>query len=222
MADHADLAALRASLRENGQQDPIDVAGDVILDGRTRWVLLRELGMMTVQVRDVGIPERDQTHYIVDRALARRHLTAEQKRVLNTLLRETVVEEVTHPGTGETLLIGRGQSERAATLGVTRETVRGWDKEDAPAKNLAGAPTHQRLSTGRIQPIHPAKPTSPIQSRQRLRPEPLRKDRPIPAWSRHFSLFCRRSRPEDREFLLRMAREIHAALRQNHITYEED
>lgn len=226
MAHAPDLAALRESLSENGQQDPIDATPEgLILDGRTRWKLLRELGARTVEVREVVIPEAAQTNYIVDRALARRHLTTEQKRALNALLRSVVVQVTKHPATGEEMRIGKGASQRAATLGIDRDTVTRWDREEAGAANTAAAPTHQIYEDGRVRPIHlPPRSTpdrAPSRQRAAKRPAPLRKDRPIPAWSRHFSLFCRRSRPEDREFLLRMAREIHAALRQNDIEYEE-
>lgn len=220
MADGTDLAALRQSLREHGQQDPIDVneKGE-ILDGRTRWTLLKELGVSTVEVRQVDIPDDEQTHYIVDRALARRHLTAEQKRALNALLRETVVEVTTHPISGEEVSIGYGQSKRAEILGVTRPTVQAWDREErTDDKNLPSVPTHQRVAD-RIEPIHKVRepiPEKPV-GRPRGRQVPLK--RPAPAWTRHFSLWCRRTaRPEDRKLLLRLDQELHEALRANDLT----
>lgn len=54
------------------------------------------------------------------------------------------------------------------------------------------------------------------------RPEPLRKARPIPGWSRQFSSWCRGARPEDRDFLRRIDREIHAALDRNSIACERE
>jgi len=69
-AGASDLHALRESLREVGQQDPIDVTTDgQILDGRTRWELLRELGATSIQVRVQEIPAEAQTNYIIERAL---------------------------------------------------------------------------------------------------------------------------------------------------------
>lgn len=42
--DSGDRKALRSSLAEDGQQDPVDVTPDgAILDGLTRWELLRRL-----------------------------------------------------------------------------------------------------------------------------------------------------------------------------------
>jgi len=224
MASPGDLAALRQSLAEYGQQDPIDVVGDVILDGRTRWTLLRELGATTVGVRDLDVPEGQQSGYIVDRALARRHLTAEQKRALNALIREMTVEVAAHPKTGEEVRIGKGPTQRAATLGVGRMTVNTWDRDDrAGVPNgtpALPAPTHLRRADGQIEPLHPnRKPAEPSAERP-PRPEPLRKSRPIPAWSRHATSWLRLARPEDRDFLRRIDREVHAALDRNDIECE--
>jgi hypothetical protein len=222
--DHGDLRALRESLRENGQQDPIDVTPDgVILDGRTRWTLLRELGAETIRVREVDMPEGHQAAYMVGRAVARRHLTTHQKQALNGFLSVQVFAVDTHPKTGEERRIGMGQSERAETLGVDRESVRRWDKE-VPAANVArtAEPTHYRQSSGKVQPIHPdRKPRAP-QRAPAPRPEPLRKARAIPSWSRHFSSWCRGARPEDRDFLRRIDREVHAALGRNGIACERE
>jgi hypothetical protein len=228
MASDSDLAVLRASLRENGQQDPLDVTPDgLILDGRTRWTLLTELGAQTVQVREVVVPDGEQTHYIVDRALARRHLTNDQKRALNELLRSTVIAVVEDPKTREEMRIGMSSTQRAAKLGVTPVTVKVWDDKDRQSvrnhTDPQTSPTHILRGGGNPTPypVAPAKRNAP-KVRGTPKPKPLRTDRPVPAWSRHFSMFCRRSRPEDHEFLLRMAREIHAALRQNGIEYQED
>ena len=63
MADASDLRALRASLSENGQQDPLDVTEDgVILDGRTRWTLLRELGAIGKASADRAAAFFDELH----------------------------------------------------------------------------------------------------------------------------------------------------------------
>lgn len=220
MADNTDLAALRESLRKHGQQDPIDVneAGQ-ILDGRTRWTLLKEIGSTTVEVRPIELAPEQQTHYIVDRALARRHLTAEQKRALNALLREVVVEEVKHPITGEEVKIGHGQSQRAKALGVDRTTVRRWDEEEADA-NATADPTHQRTHRGRIEPIrkpHDA-PVARTNGRAHRGQKPIERKRHAPRWTADFSKWCRYSaRPEDKALLLRLDEQIHAALAANEI-----
>ena len=223
-----DLANLKGSLAENGQQDPIDITTDgVILDGRTRWTLLRDLGAQTVMARVVAVPEDQQTHYIVDRALARRHLTLAQKRALNDLLRVQVVE-VRQPATTsratEPMRIGHSQTDRAAKLGVDLGTVKRWDDgglvgASAPSRLL---PTHAIDRRGRPQPLHKTQPEDRKPRAQTARPAPLRKSRPIPGWSRHFSMWCRSARPEDREFFHRIDRELHAALDRNGIRCERE
>lgn len=221
MASPDDLVSLRHSLKENGQQDPIDVTVDgEILDGRTRWILLRELGVREVEVRTVELLPEEQTHYIVDRALARRHLTLEQKRALNGLLREAVVEVIPHPVTKEEVSIGYGQSKRAEMLGVDRQTVKNWDNDSDGETYTSERPTHQRVGP-RIEPIEKPRPEprdrpAPA-GRQRGRQIPRK--RPIPGWTRHFTSWCRTTaRPEDRKLLLRLDQELHEALRANDLT----
>lgn len=224
LPDGADLAALRVSLQENGQEDPIDITDDgTILDGRTRWTLLRQLGARSIRVREVDCPKDKQTAYIVDRALARRHLTMAQKQALNFLLRQTVVETVEHPTTGSVVRIGLSRPERAAKLGVSTETIRNWEEGDV-GKNtdIPNGPTHIRRGGGNPTPypIHPSTPAVPRVSARRPksdRPAPLRKSRPIPGWSRYASTWLRAARPEDRDYLRRLDRELHAALDRNGI-----
>ena len=223
MATADDLATLRASLAENGQQDPIDVTPDgLILDGRTRWTLLQALGAKSIKVRVVDVPERDQTHYIVDRALARRHLTADQKRALNGLLRTAVVEVAQDPKTGEEMRIGQTVAQRAETLGVKPVTVRRWDEDEAPvSKDRGAAPTHVRHSDGKVQPIRYPVRRAPgtgsvrdvragrVQASPRIAPSTKRTG---PPWRRHFTLWCRSVLPEDRKHLMQMSDELHKAL----------
>jgi len=218
MATADDLATLRASLAEFGQQDPIDITPDgLILDGRTRWTLLRELDAQSIQARVVDVPAAQQTHYIVDRALSRRHLTADQKRALNVLIREMTVEVTTNAKTGEEVRIGKGPTQRAATLGVGRMTVNKWDRDDragVPNGTPASAPTHYRDTVQRVLPLHPnRKPAAetPVGDKPtRLAiPRPKRNG---PPWLRHFTPWCRAVLPEDRKYLLAMSEEIHKAL----------
>jgi len=156
--DHGDLHALRESLRENGQEDPIDITPDgVILDGRTRWALLRELGAETIHVRVKDMPEGQQVAWMVRRAVARRHLTTHQKRDLNEWLRAQVVEERPNRR-GKPMRIGHSQTQRAAALGVDRDTVLEWDRNPLVAGNAATSPlpTHAIDGRGRPQPLHKA------------------------------------------------------------------
>ena len=221
--DSADRRTLRDSLRDDGQQDPIDItADDLILDGRTRWDLLRELGAQTIQVRVVDMPEAQQPHYIIERALTRRNLTSAQKRVLNDLLRTQVVEVAVQPSTGEEVRIGLGQSQRAEALGVGRMTVRDWDEAGDGARNRtpSNPPTHFRRSDGKVQPLHPNRtprdPAVPRPAKASDKPPALKvaskNQRTSPPWLWHYTKWCRAVLPEDRPHLLRMSAELHKAL----------
>jgi DNA-binding transcriptional regulator YiaG len=221
MASGEDLAALDESLRENGQQDPIDVTPDgTILDGRTRWTLLQKQGATTIQVRVVDYPEAQQTAYIIDRALSRRHLTMEQKQALNALMATHIIEEVENPRTGEVMRIGLGQTQRAEKLGVTRETVRQWD-EDQSARNLADqpAPTHFVRGGGNPTPypMHPkaSGPSSDKPSRRdekRSRVAKANATHRAPRWMAQFRMWVRRTRREDRKYLESMQALVTEAL----------
>ena len=222
MASGEDLAALDASLRENGQQDPIDVTPDgVILDGRTRWMLLTKQGATSILARVVDYPEDQQTGYIIDRALSRRHLSMAQKQALNSLMAGHVIEEVEHPKTGEVMRIGLGQTQRAEKLGVTRETVRGWDKAQ-PAKNLADSPspTHTIRGDGKPQPVHlpeRSEPKARASGGGNRGQKPATHGRKKPAWLRDFNRWCKWARPEDKAVLLDMDDRLHGAMASNEI-----
>lgn len=219
--DSGDLATLRESLEEHGQQDPIDVTADgTILDGRTRWTLLGRMGHLTVKARVVDVPEGQQTHYIVDRALSRRHLTADQKRALNGLLRTVVVETVDHPATGEEVRVGLSQTQRAQKLGVTKETVNEWDRAERSIGipiDQPDAPTHIRREPNVQKPegdLYPIQRATPETGRKppTSRPPAAQPRHPKPLWWRQFSLWVHRPLPEHRRHLLEMDREVHKAL----------
>jgi hypothetical protein len=223
----AEMVDLTADIKERGVMVPVEIdEHGAILDGHHRVMIADSLGIDYPTVVRSGWTEAQKVIHVVALNAHRRHLTSAQKHDLNALIRTMVVEVVEDPKTGEEMRIGLSRPERASKLGVTVPTIVRWDEEGGLISNDIDpdGPTHIRRSGGNTSPypMKPAKPGPKPRSRDRDRPVPLRKDRPVPAWSRHFSLFCRRSRPEDREFLLRMAREIHAALRQNDIEYEED
>lgn len=219
LPNQEDMKALRSSLEKDGQQDPVHATDQgVILDGRTRWLLLKELGALEIDVQWVAPP--DELEYIVGRAVNRRHLTPEQKRELNALLREQVIDVVPHPVTGEDVRLGRGRPERAELLGVNKDTVERWDEDAKGANAPFEGPTHTRNAAGAIKPLH-YRPRKPDSRGKRIAP-PIQRGRPAPAWHRHFTLWCRKVLPEDKQRLLAMSSEIHKALRHLNLTCEED
>src|SRR5260221_3374840 len=84
----ADYAALKESIRRNGQFEPIalDASGQ-ILDGRHRWQICQELGITprTIQFSELSAKSPDtlsEERFILDNNLQRRHLTATQRATL--------------------------------------------------------------------------------------------------------------------------------------------
>lgn len=142
--DAGDMAALSDSLAEHGQQDPIDVTPDlVILDGRTRWRLLRRQGHLTILARVVDVPESQRRAYIVERALSRRHLSVEQRKALAAV-------------------VLRDQPERS-DRSVARETGVSHPTVAAIREGLEESGDVEELSTradaaGRWQPAHKPRP----------------------------------------------------------------
>lgn len=138
-----DRENLRRDLDEWGQQDPIDITTTgLILDGRTRWQLLREAGAKTVMSRVVTLRDADQTAYVVRRAMNRRHLSPEQKSDMARRLAAVVVD--TGPQ-GER--IGYSDKEIAETVGLTRQGV-AKAREAVKSNPVAlDPPTHVRTET---------------------------------------------------------------------------
>jgi hypothetical protein len=222
-ATEPDLGTLRRSLQEHGQQDPLDITPDgVILDGRTRWTLLKEQGAQTILVRVQDIPEGQQVAWIVDRALARRHLTLAQKQDLNTLLKEQVLEVK-----GDKR-IGLGQSQRAEMLGVTRETVKQWDKEqEAKVEEIfhdeqggvftppSEAPTHfstTRKGAELDLPIHIKRERKTKQNTTLTKGKTPPRLTARPKWLTMFFSWTNRPLPEYKPTLLEMRERIDKAL----------
>ncbi len=169
-------------------------------------MLLKDLGAREVEVRVQDIPDGQRLGFIVERAVARRQLTPAQKRSLNDLLREQVIE-VREPSSSAAqrgtppMRIGYSQTERAEKLGVDRTTVAEWDAEPLVVGNptTRGLPTHAIDKRGRPQPLHKARESAPERPHAAPRPAPKVK-REAPRWRRHFTTWCRHVLPEDAHY----------------------
>jgi len=208
-ADVGDRARLKADIEEHGQLDPIDITPEhLILDGRTRWQLLQEIGSRTVLARVVEIPEADQPGYIVRRAVNRRHLTREQRHDLIAYLASLVIEVGPE---GE--LVGLTDAEIASATGTSRNTVVRARKTVVPNATTVSdepMPTHVRSpnpksgSETKLQPK--AKPERP-------KPPPLPPRRKYPDWWRSAGLWLSHARKEDATALRELDDRVHAAMR---------
>lgn len=80
-----ELVSLREDITQRGIQEPLAItSADLVLDGRARLTVARELGLSTVPVRVVDPP--DVGEYIILAALSRRQLDAIQRAALGLKL----------------------------------------------------------------------------------------------------------------------------------------
>jgi hypothetical protein len=214
-----EMEALTADIRERGVMIPVELDDQgEILDGHHRVMIADSLGISYPTIVRDGWTEAQKFIHVVALNAHRRHLTSAQKRKLNDVLSSLVVEVVEHPKTGAEMRVGLSRKQRATDLGVGVRTIEAWDSDTHDG--VSDPPTHIRLSTGRVQPAHTPRRTD--RNGKAPRPAPLRKTRPIPGWSRHATSWLRSARPEDRDYLRRLDREIHAALERNGIPCEKE
>jgi ParB-like chromosome segregation protein Spo0J len=84
----AELAELRADIELHGQREPIVLYDAHILDGRSRYVALRDLGLTISYVTFEG-NEEAATAFVKSLNIHRRHLTQDQKRIaISRLLKQ--------------------------------------------------------------------------------------------------------------------------------------
>ena len=139
----------------------------------------------------------------IDRTITRRHLTRRQRKDLNALLSEQVVEVK-----GDKR-IGYGQTQRAKMLGVGRTTIQEWDR----ARTMPighGAPTHfttTRKGKDYILPMRVAKE----KENNRSAPRPARL-LARPKWVTLFVNWSNRPLEEYRPTLIEMQKRIDKAL----------
>lgn len=80
-----EYANLLTDIREHGIQQPLDIDGSTILDGRHRFTIAQELTFPTVPVRSVSLNGDGAITYMMRMAILRRHLTDDQRAVMLAL-----------------------------------------------------------------------------------------------------------------------------------------
>jgi ParB-like chromosome segregation protein Spo0J len=83
---------LKESIRKNGQQDPIVILGDKIIDGRHRFRACRELGKKPLRKTMCGLGITDPYEYVIATNLHRRHLDAGQRSAVGVKLKAHYAE----------------------------------------------------------------------------------------------------------------------------------
>src|SRR5690606_3775177 len=113
-----DFATLKADLRLRGQRDPILVDDQRnILDGHNRYAILGSA--VTMQVID-GWSEAEKKAFVVSRQLARRNITAEQRREIRESQKRIAFELRSENPRVNT------QERIASMLGVSQQVVSHW------------------------------------------------------------------------------------------------
>jgi ParB-like chromosome segregation protein Spo0J len=85
MMSKDDLDALAGDIREHGLQEPIELVGEKIIDGRNRY---RACLMAKVKPDFIGVPVKDPIAYVLSKNLHRRHLTTGQRAMVAAKARE--------------------------------------------------------------------------------------------------------------------------------------
>lgn len=77
-----EYAELLADIRQRGILTPLDVLGEVVLDGRHRLRAASELGIKRVPVLEALVSQGGDVEYLLKAALLRRHLTDDQRAMV--------------------------------------------------------------------------------------------------------------------------------------------
>jgi ParB-like chromosome segregation protein Spo0J len=147
-----DYEAIKESIIELGQLDPILMHGEVVLDGNTRLKICEELGLEPWKVQVVDVPDMRKAGLALN--CARRHLTSAQKRRL------AMAEVLYDPS--------RSDRSIAALLGVSHPLV-GDVRKELEATGVVESLTTRQDSQGREQPVGPDKVEYPIRIDQIVR-----------------------------------------------------
>jgi N6-adenosine-specific RNA methylase IME4 len=84
----SEYSEFRESIASSGIQVPLDVAGNVVLDGRHRLRAAKELKLSQVPCRLLTLTGESETEYLLKMALLRRHLSDDQRAAMAALWKE--------------------------------------------------------------------------------------------------------------------------------------
>src|SRR5713101_2022488 len=76
-----EFAALSADIRAHGITTPLEVLGDLVIDGRHRLRAARELGIAQIPVTDARLGGEGEVERMLKSALLRRQLTDDQRAI---------------------------------------------------------------------------------------------------------------------------------------------
>src|SRR5437762_877557 len=76
---------LTEDVKQHGIAVPLDVNGNLVLDGRHRLQIAKSIGLAEVPVREVALGAENPISYILKMAVLRRHLNDDQRAALAAL-----------------------------------------------------------------------------------------------------------------------------------------
>jgi ParB-like nuclease domain len=135
LMENAELDALIADIKKNGQREPIVLYQGKILDGRNRYraCLAAGVGLKLCKHEDNSPYIGDPVAYVISKNIHRRHLTGEQKRDLIAKLLKATPEksdrQIAETVKASPTFVGKVRAEKEATGDVstvdTRTDTRG-------------------------------------------------------------------------------------------------
>ncbi|MBI5757305.1 MAG: DNA modification methylase [Planctomycetales bacterium] len=128
-------AEFQADIAERGIRVPIEIVGTQIVDGRSRFLAAKKLGIEQVPVIDAPLHGDDPVLYMLRAATRRRHLTDDQRACLAEEEREYLAE--------------RSRRERARAGGLAGGRGRTKASVDSSAVTLAGELSRDRSGDAR-------------------------------------------------------------------------
>lgn len=118
---------LKADLRANGQQFPIIIFEEKILDGRNRWLALKAIGASEMKIAQFEGDESDALAFTVSANLIRRQLTTGQKATLGVEIEKqfsAMAAKKKSSGKGPDGSGGRGKKSAKPESSGTRSSAR--------------------------------------------------------------------------------------------------
>ena len=170
----AELDALAADIKANGQQLPIVCQGDVLLDGRNRLAACRLAGVEPVIQSYTG---SDPVAYIIGANLHRRHLSESQRAGIAAKLANLADGQHKSPtpnGGGSTQV---SQSDAAKLLNVSPRSVQRAARVQREAPELAAKVQAGEITVGAAVAQIEAKKTTAAET---PKPPPAKEEPPPP------------------------------------------
>jgi len=149
MLQGEDMVRLQNDISGGGQKEPIIFCGDVLIDGRNRYVACKR-ARRAPRIKRVDLDERGILRYIVSANLRRRHLTESQRAMIASELAQLQNGSNQHgEDDGEGAPIGAPsvtQDQAADLMQVSRRSVQRARQVKKDAPDLA-----ERVTSGELK-----------------------------------------------------------------------